>query len=210
MWKKCEWERNKWTKSVIGVKHKWLWGVPDEMQVLAECIVSARGGRAAGLRVIFTVILINMVINSHTRSYVGLAYIVSGCIVYCMQNSLSITIYPHTRLLMKWLPSCESPPSTAFKAMADKLHALTKTARMSRFASNLRESHTPFHSCPQQMGLVLRDVSFRAQYYICLLKFDILSVYLVQCTLLKRTPHTTQDWQKIQIFIDLVPDIHVN
>ena len=64
------------------------------MQVPAECIVSARGGLAAGPRVIFTVILINMVINSLTRSYVGLAYIVSGCIVYCMQNSLSITIYP--------------------------------------------------------------------------------------------------------------------
>ena len=28
--------------SVIGVKHKWLWSVPDEMQVSDECLVSAR------------------------------------------------------------------------------------------------------------------------------------------------------------------------
>ena len=40
--------------SVIGVKHKRLWSVPDEMQVPAECLVSARRGRAADPRVIFT------------------------------------------------------------------------------------------------------------------------------------------------------------
>ena len=40
--------------SVIEVKHKWLWSVPDEMQVPAECLASARRGRAADLRVIFT------------------------------------------------------------------------------------------------------------------------------------------------------------
>ena len=40
--------------SATGVKHKWLWSVRDEMQVPAECLVSARQGRAAGLRVIFT------------------------------------------------------------------------------------------------------------------------------------------------------------
>ena len=41
--------------SVIGVKHKWLWSVPDEMQVPDECLGSARRGRAADLSVIFTV-----------------------------------------------------------------------------------------------------------------------------------------------------------
>ena len=40
--------------SVIGVKHKSLLSDPDEMQVPAECLTSARRGRAAGLRVIFT------------------------------------------------------------------------------------------------------------------------------------------------------------
>ena len=40
--------------SVIGVKHKWLWSVPDEMQVPAEWLTSARRGRAADLRIIFT------------------------------------------------------------------------------------------------------------------------------------------------------------
>ena len=40
--------------SVIGVKHKGLWNVPEEMQVPAECLASARLGRAAGLRVILT------------------------------------------------------------------------------------------------------------------------------------------------------------
>ena len=54
LWKKCEWERNKWMTSVIGVIHKWLRSVPDEMQVLAECLASAHRGRAADLRVIFT------------------------------------------------------------------------------------------------------------------------------------------------------------
>ena len=53
-WKKCEWERNKWMTSVIGVKHKWLLSVPDEMQVPAECLSSARRRLAADLRVIFT------------------------------------------------------------------------------------------------------------------------------------------------------------
>ena len=40
--------------SVIEVKHKWLWSVPDEKQVHAECLTSARRGRAADLIVIFT------------------------------------------------------------------------------------------------------------------------------------------------------------
>ena len=40
--------------SVIEVKDKWLLSVPDEMQVPAECLASARRGRAADLRVIFT------------------------------------------------------------------------------------------------------------------------------------------------------------
>ena len=53
-WKKCERERNEWMTRVIGVKHKWLWSVPSEMQVPAECLASARRGRAADLRVIFT------------------------------------------------------------------------------------------------------------------------------------------------------------
>ena len=29
--KTCEWERNKWMTRVTEVKHKWLWGVPDEI-----------------------------------------------------------------------------------------------------------------------------------------------------------------------------------
>ena len=41
-------------KSVTEVKHKWLWSVPEEMQVPAEYLASARRGRDAGLRVIFT------------------------------------------------------------------------------------------------------------------------------------------------------------
>ena len=40
--------------SVIGVKHKGLWSVPDEMQVPDECLSRACRGRAADLRVIFT------------------------------------------------------------------------------------------------------------------------------------------------------------
>ena len=40
--------------SVIEVKDKWILSVPDEMQVPAECLTSARRGRAADLRVIFT------------------------------------------------------------------------------------------------------------------------------------------------------------
>ena len=51
---KCEWERNKWTKRVIDVKHKWLLSVSDEMQVPAECPVSSCRGRAADLRANFT------------------------------------------------------------------------------------------------------------------------------------------------------------
>ena len=43
--------------SVIEVKDKWLLSVPDEMQVPAECLASARRGQAADLRVIFTKIL---------------------------------------------------------------------------------------------------------------------------------------------------------
>ena len=39
--------------SVIEVKHMWLWNVPDEMQVSAECLAGARQGWAADLRVIF-------------------------------------------------------------------------------------------------------------------------------------------------------------
>ena len=35
-WKKCEWERNKWKRSVIEVKHKWFLSVP-ELQKSAEC-----------------------------------------------------------------------------------------------------------------------------------------------------------------------------
>ena len=40
--------------SVIEVKGKWLLSVSDEMQVLAECVASARRGLAADLRVILT------------------------------------------------------------------------------------------------------------------------------------------------------------
>ena len=39
---------------VIEVKDKWLLSVSDEMQVSAECLASARRGRADDLRVIFT------------------------------------------------------------------------------------------------------------------------------------------------------------
>ena len=46
-WKACELERNEWITSVIEVKYKWLLSVPDEMQVPAECLASARRGRAA-------------------------------------------------------------------------------------------------------------------------------------------------------------------
>ena len=35
-WKKCEWERNKWMTSVIGVKHKWLWSV-SQIPAKGEC-----------------------------------------------------------------------------------------------------------------------------------------------------------------------------
>ena len=54
-WNACEWERNKWVTSIIEAKHKWPWSVPDEMQVPAECLASARRRLAADLRVIFTV-----------------------------------------------------------------------------------------------------------------------------------------------------------
>ena len=40
--------------SVMEVKGKWLLSVSDEMQVLAECVASARWGLAADLRVILT------------------------------------------------------------------------------------------------------------------------------------------------------------
>ena len=40
--------------SVMEVKGKWLLSVSDEMQVLAECVASARRGLAADLRVILT------------------------------------------------------------------------------------------------------------------------------------------------------------
>ena len=53
-WKECEWERSKWMTSVIEVKNKWLWSVPNEMQVPAKCLASARRRLAADLRVIFT------------------------------------------------------------------------------------------------------------------------------------------------------------
>ena len=40
--------------SVIKVKDKWLLSIPDEIQVPAKCLASARRGRAADLGVIFT------------------------------------------------------------------------------------------------------------------------------------------------------------
>ena len=40
--------------SVIKVKDKWLLSVPDEIQVPAMCLASARRGRAADLGVTFT------------------------------------------------------------------------------------------------------------------------------------------------------------
>ena len=40
--------------SVLWLKRKWLCSVPDEKQVPAEYLASARRGRAAELRVIFT------------------------------------------------------------------------------------------------------------------------------------------------------------
>ena len=40
--------------SVIWVKRKWLWSVPDEIQVPAECLTSAHQGQAADWQVIFT------------------------------------------------------------------------------------------------------------------------------------------------------------
>ena len=46
-WKACELERNEWITSVIEVKYKWLLSDRDEMQVPAECLASARRGRAA-------------------------------------------------------------------------------------------------------------------------------------------------------------------
>ena len=45
-----EWVRNKWTASVIEVKHKWFLSVPNNMQVPAKCLESAQWGRAADLR----------------------------------------------------------------------------------------------------------------------------------------------------------------
>ena len=48
--------------SVYGVKHKWLWSVPDEMQVPAECLTSAN------LRVILN--------GNHTQTHRENCYVI--------------------------------------------------------------------------------------------------------------------------------------
>ena len=65
--------------SVIEVKDKWHLSVPDEMQVPAECLASARQGLAADLRVIFTQI-------SNTSMYVcTVAYVLCIMAFVCVQ-----------------------------------------------------------------------------------------------------------------------------